>query len=56
MVKQGELFATSQTARANLNRVTGGARDAVAQTPEYKVTAVAVQRLEHRGTNPCPAQ
>jgi formate dehydrogenase major subunit len=55
-IKAGELFATFHTTHANLNRVTGQARDTVVQTPEYKVTAAAVQRLGGQGTNPCPAQ
>jgi formate dehydrogenase major subunit len=45
-VKRGELFATFQAAEAFLNRVTGPHRDPLIGTPEYKVTAVRVERVE----------
>jgi len=44
-VRAGELFATFQTEQAFLNRVTGAGRDGWTHTPEYKVTAVRVERL-----------
>jgi formate dehydrogenase major subunit len=45
-MKRGELFATFHTAETFLNRVTGPHRDRLAGTPEYKVTAVRVERVE----------
>ena len=42
-VKSGELFATFHTTDVFLNEVTGPARDAITETPEYKVTAVRVE-------------
>ena len=42
-VPRGVLFATFHTAEAFLNRVTSNVRDPVG-TPEYKVTAVRVER------------
>ncbi len=44
-MRAGELFATFHTAEAFLNRATGPHRDAIAHTPEYKVTAVQVEKL-----------
>ena len=44
-VKPGELFATFHTAAVFLNRVTGPHRDLDTLTPEYKVTAVRIERL-----------
>ena len=41
----GGLFATFQRADTPLNAVTGPHRDAVAGTPEYKLTAVRIDRL-----------
>jgi formate dehydrogenase major subunit len=43
-VKPGELFATFHTAAVFLNRVTGPHRDRDTLTPEYKVTAVRIER------------
>jgi formate dehydrogenase major subunit len=43
-VKAGELFATFHLAEVFLNYLTGPHRDTYAQTPEYKVTAVRVER------------
>ena len=45
-VKAGELFATFHTAEAALNRLTGQGRDTHAMTPEYKVVAVRVEKME----------
>ena len=42
-VAPGQLFATFSDPGAALNRVTGPHRDAVTNTPEYKVTAVRVE-------------
>ena len=43
-VKTGELFATFHTTLASLNRVTGPHRDRHTLTPEYKVTAVRIEK------------
>jgi len=45
-VRRGELFATFHDPKVFTNRVTGGQRDRVVGSPEYKVTAVRVERLE----------
>jgi formate dehydrogenase major subunit len=45
IVPDGVLFATFHTLEAFLNRVTSNERDPVG-TPEYKVTAVRVERLK----------
>jgi formate dehydrogenase major subunit len=45
-VKVGELFASFHTAEAALNRLTGQGRDTQAMTPEYKVVAVRVEKME----------
>lgn len=44
-LRPSELFATFHTAASFLNNVTGGHVDRVAGTPEYKVTAVTVERV-----------
>jgi formate dehydrogenase major subunit len=49
-VRPGQLFATFHTAAAFLNCVTGPHRDGRVQTPEYKVTAVRIEKLN----TPCP--
>ena len=43
-VREGELFASFQTPAIFLNRVTGPHRDPETHTPEYKVTAVRVEK------------
>jgi formate dehydrogenase major subunit len=43
-VKPGELFATFHTAEVFLNRVTSHYRDRYVSSPEYKVTAVQLER------------
>ena len=45
-VKAGELFATFHTAEAALNRLTSPGRDKQTMTPEYKVVAVRVEKME----------
>lgn len=45
-IKPGELFATFHTADVFLNHVIGPHRERFAGTPEYKVTAVKVERVE----------
>jgi len=51
MVSPGQLFATFHTSAVFLNAVTSPYRDAAVGTPEYKVTAVRLERLpaESRG-------
>ena len=44
MVKPGELFATFHTAEVSLNRLTSPHRDRYVKTPEYKVTAVKIEK------------
>jgi formate dehydrogenase major subunit len=44
-LKPGELFATFHAAEVFLNNLTGPHRDNVVMTPEYKVVAVAVERV-----------
>jgi formate dehydrogenase major subunit len=43
-VKPGELFATFHTAEVFLNRVTSPYRDRYVKSPEYKVTAVRIEK------------
>src|SRR6185436_15192554 len=43
-VKPGELFATFHTADVFLNRLTSLHRDRYVKTPEYKVTAVRIEK------------
>ena len=43
-VKRGELFATFAFPGAHVNRLTGPGVDAVTGTPEYKVTAVRIEK------------
>jgi formate dehydrogenase major subunit len=43
-VKPGELYATFHTARVFLNEITSSHRDRYTKTPEYKVTAVALEK------------
>ena len=44
-VRPGELFATFSDPDAPVNRVTGPHQDTHTRTPEYKVTAVDIERL-----------
>lgn len=44
-VKPGELFATFHTSKVFLNHVIGPGRDNATLTPEYKVTAVTLEKL-----------
>jgi formate dehydrogenase major subunit len=43
-VRPGELFATFHAVEAWVNRATGPGRDSVTGTPEYKVTAVSLEK------------
>jgi formate dehydrogenase major subunit len=45
-VKPGELFATFQTAEVFLNHVTSPHRDRYVKTPEYKITAVQIEKAK----------
>jgi len=44
-VRSGELFATFHTAEIFLNRLTSPHRDRYVKSPEYKVTAVEIEKL-----------
>ncbi len=44
-VHPGQLFATFHNPQIFLNRVTGPHRDCFTQTPEYKITAVRIEKL-----------
>ena len=44
-MKPRELFSTFHTTQVFLNRVTGVGRDRVVDTPEYKVTAVQLEKV-----------
>jgi formate dehydrogenase major subunit len=45
-VQAGELFATFQTTEVSLNRLTSPLRDRYVKTPEYKITAVRIEKEE----------
>ena len=47
-VRPGELFATFHDAGKSLNNVTSPHRDRYVKTPEYKITAVQVEKLAAR--------
>jgi formate dehydrogenase major subunit len=49
-VKPGELFATFHDAAVFLNRVTSPHRDRYVKSPEYKVTAVRIEKAPAAGT------
>jgi formate dehydrogenase major subunit len=44
-VRKGEVFATFHTVETFLNNVTGADRDRIVLTPEYKVVAVAIEKV-----------
>ena len=44
-MKRGEVFATFHSSAVFLNRVTGPHRDRFVKTPEYKLTAVRIERV-----------
>jgi formate dehydrogenase major subunit len=44
-ITRGELFATFHTAEVFLNNITGPSRDSYVGAPEYKVTAVKIDRF-----------
>jgi formate dehydrogenase major subunit len=45
-VRPGELFATFHDPKVFLNNLTGAGRDRFVQTPEYKVTAVRIEKTD----------
>jgi formate dehydrogenase major subunit len=49
-IARGQLFATFHTPQLWINALTSGHRDAAVGTPEYKLTAVRVERLAARPT------
>jgi formate dehydrogenase major subunit len=49
-IQEGQLFTTFHTAQVFINEVTNPHRDGYTHTPEYKVTAVQVERAP--GTGP----
>ena len=51
-LRQGELFATFHTVSTFLNAVTGPYRDPSVGTPEYKLTAVRIERLSNGIASP----
>jgi formate dehydrogenase major subunit len=50
-VREGELFCTFHSAQLMVNRVTSDHRDRLANTPEYKVTAVRIASLDIHNRN-----
>jgi formate dehydrogenase major subunit len=55
-VKPGELFATFHTRDVFLNHVIGPHRERFTGTPEYKVTAAKVERVESEGVADGPGE
>ena len=45
-VKEGEVYTTFHSTRVFLNQITTSHRDRYTKTPEYKVTAVQIEKLE----------
>jgi len=45
-VKPGEVYTTFHSTRVALNQITTSHRDRYTKTPEYKVTAVRIEKLE----------
>lgn len=46
-MKPGQLFVTFHDPRNLVNQVTGDVRDRRVHAPEYKVTAVRIERVAH---------
>lgn len=44
-VREGEVFATFNSVKVSINHVTSNVKDNYVQTPEYKVTAVCIEKL-----------
>ena len=53
-VAAGQLFATFHTAEVFLNALTSPHRDSIVGTPEYKVTAVQIERLAGQRSDGSP--
>jgi formate dehydrogenase major subunit len=49
-LNKGELFATFHTPQTFLNRVTSSNHDRYVYSPEYKVTAVRIEKLDSKST------
>jgi formate dehydrogenase major subunit len=45
-VRKGELFSTFHDPDTFVNRITSNVRDRYVDAPEYKVTAVRIEKLE----------
>ena len=45
-VKDGEVYTTFHSTRVFLNQITTSHRDRYTKTPEYKITAVRIEKLE----------
>lgn len=45
-VRKGECFATFNNSEVFINKITGSFRDNYVQTPEYKVTAVRIEKIK----------
>jgi formate dehydrogenase major subunit len=45
-VKEGEVYTTFHSTRVFLNQITTSHRDRYTKTPEYKITAVRIEKLE----------
>ena len=45
-VKDGEIYTTFHSTRVFLNQITTSHRDRYTKTPEYKITAVRIEKLE----------
>ena len=45
-VKDGEVYTTFHSTRVFLNQITTSHRDRYTKTPEYKITAVCIEKLE----------
>jgi len=44
-VKDGEVYTTFHSTRVFLNQITTSQRDRYTKTPEYKITAVRIEKL-----------
>jgi predicted molibdopterin-dependent oxidoreductase YjgC len=45
-VKTGEVYTTFHSTRVFLNQITTSHRDRYTKTPEYKITAVRIEKLD----------
>lgn len=46
-VRKGECFTTFSNTEVFINKITGSYRDNYVQTPEYKITAVRIEKIKH---------